>query len=69
MNGHQRQVKSSEERKVAKIESYRKYMMNQRRQTYMKVVEDCSSKEEMVDAFLNFFAKKGSKNSQIQTVI
>ena len=65
----QRQAKTDEEKRLAKIESYRKYMMNQRRQTYMKVVEDCSSKEEMVDAFLNFFAKKGSKNSQIQTVI
>jgi len=65
----QRQAKTDEEKRLAKIESYRKYMMNQRRQTYMKVVEECSSKEEIVNAFLNFFGKKGSKNSQIQTVV
>ena len=65
----QRQAKTDEEKRLAKIESYRKYMMNQRRQTYMKVVEECSSKEEIVNAFLNFFGKKGSKNAPIQTVV
>ena len=62
-------MKSVEEKKLAKIESYRKYMINQRRLTYMKVVEDCQTKEEIVDAFLNFFSKSSSKNSQIQTMI
>ena len=62
-------MKTVEEKKLAKIESYRKYMMKQRRLTYMKVVEDCETKEEIVDAFLNFFGKGGSKNSQIQTMV
>ena len=49
--------KTQEEKKSAALASCRKYELKKRRETYMDLIKDCDSKDEIVDAFLDFFSK------------
>ena len=52
----------TEEQKQLNItKSKRNYVLNQRRQQYKKIIENCNNKDEIVEAFIQFFSNSKYK--------